>query len=64
MDDEYLHLKHLQLIGVRDAREWARVFVETVANKPAIAVDVGTMCAWFACAIETGYDIGRAADDD
>lgn len=52
------------LLGQRDATIWAARFVERVTANPAIAADEGAMLAWFAGAIETGYDQGRLAVED
>lgn len=49
------------LFGQRDARVWAERFVLRATANPAIPTDEGTMLAWFAGAIETGYDLARAA---
>lgn len=54
------------LFSTMDAHAWANRFVERVAENPDIATDVGTMLAWFAGAIMTGYDngikVGRAME--
>jgi hypothetical protein len=39
-----------------DSLVWAERFVLRVSENPAIPTDVGTMLAWFAGAIMTGYD--------
>lgn len=45
-----------KLIGQFDAKVWAVEFIAMVRKKPKIALDEGTMIAWFANAIMTGYD--------
>lgn len=42
----------------RDARVWAAEFVRRVQRDPGLATDENAMLAWFAAAIETGYDSG------
>lgn len=49
------------LLGNIDARDWAKMWLETVKKNPAIPTDEGTMIGWFANAIMTGYDAGYAA---
>jgi hypothetical protein len=39
-----------------DARDWAREFVLTVRQNPAIATDEGTMIGWFSNALMRGFD--------
>ena len=39
-----------------DARVWAAEWLKTIADKPEIPLDEGTMIAWFANAIMAGYD--------
>ena len=48
-----------KLVGEFDASKWAETFVATVAKKPSIATDQGTMLGWFANAIAAGYDHAR-----
>lgn len=50
------------LVGETDAQVWTREWLKTVAEKPQIAVDEGTMIGWFANAIMAGYDMGRATE--
>lgn len=42
-----------------DARIWAREWAETLAKRPDIPQDGGTMIAWFASAIMAGYDTAQ-----
>lgn len=39
-----------------DAEVWAHSFVAHVKKNPAIPTDEATMAAWFASALERGYD--------
>lgn len=43
-----------------DAQVWAKLWLETVADKPEIATDEGAMIGWFANAIMAGYDFANA----
>lgn len=54
-------LRTQELIGEFSARKWAEVFVKMVKDKPAIANDEATMCAWFSSAIMAGFDRANAA---
>lgn len=47
------------LTGTRDATVWAKEFLKTVIEN-GIMIDEEYMVGWFANAIETGYDLGRA----
>lgn len=47
-----------ELIGQRDARMWAAIFVHKARRNPDLATDEDAMFAWFAAALETGYDLG------
>lgn len=42
-----------------DAQVWTQEWLKTVADKPDIATDEGTMIAWFANAIMAGYDTAQ-----
>jgi len=44
------------LLSTFEAKVWAERFVQRVTENPAIATDEGTMLAWFAGAIMTGWD--------
>jgi hypothetical protein len=52
------------LHGDMDALHWAERFMHHVKAKPSIATDEGAMLAWFAGAIMTGYDQGRADEGE
>jgi hypothetical protein len=39
-----------------DASVWAQEFIKRVTINPSIALDEGTMLAWFASALMRGYD--------
>lgn len=39
-----------------DAQKWAEEWLKSIAERPEIATDEGTMIAWFASAIMAGYD--------
>ena len=46
------------LVGETDAQIWARTWLETIAQNPAIPADEATMIGWFANAIMSGFDAG------
>ena len=43
-----------------DAEVWAKSFVDHVRAKPSIATDEATMLAWFATALQRGYDEAKS----
>jgi CRISPR/Cas system-associated protein Cas5 (RAMP superfamily) len=49
-------MSKVNLVGEFDASKWAKEFVRTVKENPAIATDESTMIGWFANAIMAGYD--------
>lgn len=46
-------------MGNPDAEAWVDDFIAHVKADPLIPTDRGTMLAWFASAIMTGFDEGR-----
>jgi hypothetical protein len=48
------------LIGEFDAQVWARVWLEIIEEHPGVPTDEGAMIGWFANALMSGYDRGRA----
>jgi hypothetical protein len=46
----------IDLLSCFEAQVWAKEFVRIVKNNPTIPTDEGTMLAWFASALMTGYD--------
>jgi predicted HAD superfamily Cof-like phosphohydrolase len=55
MDSDYASNDN-DLLSTFDSRIWAERFVQRVKKNPSIATDTGTMLAWFAGAIMSGYD--------
>lgn len=50
---------NLDLVGEIDATVWTKKWLETIAEHPGIPTDEGSMIAWFANAIMSGYEAGR-----
>lgn len=46
-----------------DAKIWTKKWLETVKQKPEIALDEGVMLGWFANAIMAGWDAARLMTD-
>lgn len=47
------------LHSTTDAREWARVWAETIKDHPNVPYDDASMIGWFANAIMAGYDAAQ-----
>lgn len=52
----------VDLVGVIDARIWVDHWMTIIETRPEIPLDRGTMIGWFANAIQTGIDYGRAQE--